>query len=548
MSIARVLSGELRWHVEQGDAVEVLRSLPSASVDAVVTDPPAGVAFMGKTWDDPKKYGFSDGERIGSPPTVNLSRNPTCQTCGGRKRAGEATKACSCDEPDWNETKLRLRDREAFVAAMTPIFAEALRVMKPGAHGLIWALPRTSGWTTTALENAGFEVRDIFHHIFGSGFPKALDVAKAIDARLGAERPVVGSRVLTGSAALSCAEKGGTFAAGTSSHGRSKEVAVTAPATDEAKQWAGWATALKPAAEHWILVRKPLDAGVAENVLEYGTGALNIDGCRIATDWSDRSEAWKRSGHTAKPEAEKIAAPPGAGVNCHPAGRWPAHVALSHASGCEQGEAADYRCVDDCPVRILDEQATAAGMHDAGGRRDATRTADGAGLFGLAGGDGHRFGDAGAASRFFYCPKPSTAERELGCEHLPKRSAAELTDRSEGDVALNSPRTGAGRSSGGRSNHHPTVKSIGLMRWLCRLVTPPGGVVLDCFVGSGTTGCSALIEGFRFVGVERETEYVEIARSRIERWSQAPADADVATATKADPLQVTIFDLIGGAR
>jgi site-specific DNA-methyltransferase (adenine-specific) len=293
----------------------------------------------------------------------------------------------------------------------------------------------------------------------------------------------------------------------------------------------GWGTALKPAAEDWWLARKPLAGTVASNVLKHGTGALNIDACRIATDWNepDRPESWKRSGHTAQPEAEKIAAPPGNGIVCHPDGRWPANVVLSHLPGCTsagtkrvrgsgsgavkrasaagtQGAAlgkesrpvgtemishvdADgletveaWVCESGCPVAMLDEQS---GPRRSSGLYDATdhgvESSGWATNFGGKGIPGSMYADSGGASRFFFCAKPSTSER----------------------------------SENVGENKHPTVKSVELMRWLTRLVCPPGGVVIDPFCGSGSGGVAAVREGFRFIGLEQEAEYVELARGRV---------------------------------
>lgn len=346
------------WLVEQGDCLAALRACPASVVDALVTDPPAGIGFMGKKWD---------------------------QDHGGRN--------------NW-------------IAAKAAIYCEVLRVLKPGAHGLVWALPRTSHWTATALEDAGFEIRDVVNHLFGTGFPKSLDLGD------------------------------------------------------------GRGTALKPAAEHWILVRKPCDGTTTANVERWGTGGLNVDACRL--------------------EGE----------------RWPAHVVLSHDEAC------GAVCAPGCAVRALDEQA--------GERRSGARAAgryqqrDGTGIYGAceAREEPEIFASSGSASRFFYVAKPSPSERDLGCDALPMRTPAELTGSKDGAARLASPRTGAGRSSG-RRNHHPTVKSIALMRWLCRLVTPPGGVVLDPFCGSGSTGCAAVLEGLHFAGIEQDPEYVAIARARI---------------------------------
>lgn len=226
MTIQAVLSGEKRWTVVQGDALEQLKTLPDECIDAVVTDPPAGIGFMGKEWDSPR---------------------------GGRV--------------PWIEW-------------LTEILKEALRVLKPGGHALVWALPRTSHWTGTAIEQAGFEIRDCIQHLVGSGFPKSLNVSKAIDAAAGVERETVGSKRLGGNACIPCKDKGGTYGVGVGT-APAQDVPITAPATDAAKQWDGWGTALKPGHECWWLARKPLNGTVAQNVCTHGTGGLNIAATRV---------------------------------------------------------------------------------------------------------------------------------------------------------------------------------------------------------------------------------------------------------------------------
>jgi len=394
----------------RGDAIEALRTLPAASVDALVTDPPAGIGFMGKEWDGDK---------------------------GGR---------------------------QSWIAWLTDVMREALRVMKPGAHGLVWALPRTSHWTATALEDAGFEVRDVITHHFGTGFPKSLDVSKAIDKAAGAEREVVGVREgvqRPNRARLGMLNQGGggTFAA-------DNGATVTAPATEAAKQWAGWGTALKPASEHWILVRRPLDGTVAANVQAHGVGALNVDGCRVETNERLVQGASNLGYHgvTIPVKTEQ-----------HPAGRWPANVVLSHADECTE------TCALWCPVREMDAQSGVTRDGVAVQRNGGGQKIGGQGIYqgskGLTRADAG-FGGSGGASRFFYCAKPSRSER-------------------------------------GEGNTHPTVKSIALMTYLIRLITPPGGLVLDPFAGSGTTGVAAVRGGWRFVGIEREPAYAEIAARRM---------------------------------
>jgi DNA modification methylase len=320
------------------------------------------------------------------------------------------------------------------IAYSVELWSEALRVLKPGGHLLAFGGTRTYHRMTCAIEDAGFEVRDCLQWLYGTGFPKSLNTGD------------------------------------------------------------GRGTALKPANEPIVLARKPLIGTVAANVLAHGTGALNIDGCRIGTSkdvpasvsrsaqwFGTNSESGQESGHDPN------------------VGRWPANVLL-----------------DEEAARLLDEQAGER-------RKETPRT--GSLLDGETKGDidfkrgakpstPNDRGDGGGASRFFYVAKASRRERDKGCEHLPPKSAGEATDRGDDTDGLNSPRAGAGRTGGAR-NYHPTVKPVQLMRYLVRMVTPPGGVVLDPFMGSGTTGVATIAEGFRFIGIERESEYATIAEARI---------------------------------
>lgn len=407
-----------RFALHQGDSASVLQTLTDNSVDSVVTDPPAGIAFMGKAWD------------------AHLER--------GR-----------------------------FVEDMTPIFAQCLRVAKPGAHALVWALPRTAHWTTAALEDAGWEIRDVIVHLFGTGFPKS---AKS---------------------------------------------------------------ALKPASEHWILCRKSLDGTIAQTIQKHGTGALNIDACRVEYA-SDSDLSLSLSKNPGREDGIRSAVYGGgkrSQQRVDDTGRFPPNLVLSHAEGCEpagtkrvrtaknngapagttrngtMGDFAEdawlrahadasgmetveaWSCADGCPVAELDRQSVEGGMHGAGAARNPApiRREYAATSFHIHTSRMHRLGDTGGASRFFprfgYFPKASSRDRH---------------------------------SEGAAENRHPTVKNTALMRWLCRLITPPGGLVLDPFAGSGSTGVAALREGLRFLGIEKEAEYAEIARRRLQ-WAAAGA-------------------------
>jgi site-specific DNA-methyltransferase (adenine-specific) len=549
MSIEDVLSGAARWHVECGDCLDVLRAMPDASVDAVVTDPPYGLHFMGKAWDrfTIDRQTATKRRRSKSPPVGSGDMHSAAQTAG---------------EYDF-------RRNPEFCEFMRLVGAELLRVAKPGAHLVMFGGQRTHHWAWAGVELAGWEIRDTLSWIFGSGFPKSLNISKAIDSADGLtdQREIVHSYTAGGNAGTPTREKGGTYVTG-APNSAPVELHVTRGASDRSQAWDGWGSALKPAHEPICLARKPLGQTVAANVLQHGTGGLNIDACRVATDWNepDRPESWKRSGHTANADAEKIAAPPGNGIECHPGGRWPANVILGHSESCRvvgegrvlgsnfQGHPeghknqvygkdlrprapsgyadADgletvpvYDCAHDCPVRLLSEQS---GELTSGGRSGVVDTIG-------YGGRGQPFAaqtiepSSGTAARFFnqfeldekldapffYCAKAATAEREDGLARLPTRTAGELTSRKNGTDGLKSPRAGAGRTSSGRRNSHPTVKPVALMRWLVRLVTPPGGVVLDPFAGSFTTGVACWLEDFRVIGIEREAEYVDIGRARV---------------------------------
>lgn len=279
-------------------------------------------------------------------------------------------------------------------------------------------------------------------------------------------------------------------------------------------------TALKPAHEPIVLARKPLIGTVAANVLAHGTGGLNVDGCRIGMNKDVPASAAKdRIGQIAKgDEKGRTTNTPGFNPNI---GRFPANVLFSHSEDCT-----DEECASDCPVAELDRQS---GMLKSRSRKAGTYK--GLGDMGAEEWDLPAIkGDSGGASRFFYVAKPNRKERDAGCEHLPARTGGEATGREDDSAGTHSPRAGAGRTGGAR-NIHPTVKPIDLMRYLVRLVTPPGGLVLDPFTGSGTTGCAALLEGVQFVGCELDEkgEYLPIIEARLRYWApEAFADtADI---------------------
>lgn len=360
-------------------------------------------------------------------------------------------------------------------------WTEALRVAKPGAHLLAFGGTRTYHRLACAIEDAGWEIRDCVMWVYGSGFPKSHDVSKAIDKAAGAEREVVGERKQRANGA-------GSQVAMNASAGVVE--LITAPATPDAARWQGWGTALKPAWEPIIVARKPLIGTVAENVLAHGTGAINVDGCRVAPkgddDYSHLPSVVKAHNGfdgSAFKHTERTMTPPNG------LGRWPAN--LIH-DGSEE------------VVGLFPETTGKVGMtqHGSGtntkygkfARTDQSFVNDGV-------------IDFGSAARFFYCAKASKSDRDEGCEALGIKAVHRYGAGIGEGIDPNAPAH--------NRNHHPTVKPTALMRYLCRLVTPPGGTVLDPFMGSGSTGKAAMLEGFQFIGIEREAEYVEIAKARI---------------------------------
>ncbi len=401
---------DLNVEVLNADCLAALRDMPDASVDAVVTDPP---------------YGLSN-----TTPT-QVADTITRWVTGDREYLPSARGFMG---HEW----------DGFVPPVA-VWDECLRVLKPGGHLLAFAGSRTHDLMTLGIRLAGFEIRDSVAWLYGSGFPKSMDVSKAIE-----------SHTLNGksnSRALRQTEQDGDGDAytltgknnGIMGEARTYDRKTFTPATDAAREWEGWGTALKPAFEPVTLARKPLTGTVAANVQEHGTGALNIDATRIGNDtvgWGGKAaggQTWNDGNN-------------GLGKNGAPrpvAGRWPANVVLDESQAAE-----------------LDRQAS--------------------------------------ASRFFYVAKAPKSERPVV----------------DGTA-------------------HPTVKPLALMRWLVRMVTPPGGTVLDPFAGSGTTLEAAMLEGFNVIGIEREADYLPLIRARIERATteleaRAEAEADMLFALDGD--------------
>jgi DNA modification methylase len=650
-----------------GKCVEAMAAMSEASVDAIVTDPPYLISFMGKAFDSQHRAdasGASEGEAM----------------------------------QEWHETWAR----------------EALRVLKPGGHLLAFGGTRTYHRLACAIEDAGFEIRDTIAWLYGSGFPKSLDVSKAIDKRPGVARHAefaahlreriatagftntfdVAERVIgrrTGAVANwqkyqwpeakwwpalrdlldldpawgpviaeaereKTGERGGNLLAVAPGQGEDRSATtldVTAPATPEAEQWAGWGTALKPAHEPIVVARKPLTGTVSANILAHGTGALNVDGCRIGASVDDPNARANKSHKNRGTHGYSGPWEPMQRQWDGAAGRWPANVVL-----------------DETAAAMLDAQTgtLTSGSGQLNRNADKFRNAYGA----FQGGDESAdvlYGDSGGASRFLYVAKSSTVERSAGLdskicschEHDEKKAPPPLKATGE-DIATvgyssststsgskptgpcrtdskSTTSTGIGPTTTSRTSNcspppttsaptpptsaatmlgsgcaaapsapsgsqpppstttsaakagsstddadpatsrgssptsssavcadcggvvggavrnthplEPTVKPIALMRWLVRLVTPPGGTVLDCFAGSGTTGIAAALERFDFIGIEREAEYAAIAEARIAWWARHPdgmtlvarLDAERERAAVVDAGQAALFEV-----
>lgn len=583
--------------------------LPEASVDAIVTDPPYGLEFMGKSWDAFRiddtgtdrwrgdaagaKGGVRDENKT-NPAAGRVSlgggNRPTTSRCVGcGKRDQFRNRHEPCGEGPW---RTELIDPHAAPPSMlafqewSRVWAiEAKRVLRPGGHLLAFGGTRTYHRMAAAIEDAGFEIRDCLMWIYGSGFPKSLDVGKAIDKHLGAEREVIGKKT-AGIATPGIEGADDHYTVGGIGV---VEVDVTAPGSPEAERWDGWGTALKPSHEPIVVARKPLTGSVAANVLDHGTGGLNIDGCRIDTgdevlttpyaNPENRRGVVGTEHYWGKLDAEEFHRRQEAAIErANSLGRWPANIILQHLDACEpkgkkrvksspppspsdnrkietfaMGENYEpkgygdengteaveaYDCAPGCPIAELDRQSGELTSRPF----KAANTAPPRDVYQDSLGDysGTGYTDTGGASRFFYTPKVSRAERNAGVGGEPKA------------VHRYGPGIGEGlepEAPAIERNIHPTVKPIELMRWLIRLVTPPGGTVLDPFLGSGSTGCAAAMEGFSFIGCEREDEYAEIAEARIAWWSKLPAGTSIpdamatanAEAQKRDAGQDALF-------
>jgi site-specific DNA-methyltransferase (adenine-specific) len=518
--------------VINGNNIDILKTYPDNYFDAVVTDPPYGLGKepnaeeLMKDWIEHGYHEISGSGFMGK---------------------------------EW----------DAFVPQ--PIFwKEVYRVLKPGGHILSFFGTRTYDWGVMSMRFAGFEVRDCIQWLYGSGFPKSHNIGKALDKIEGAEREVVGKTITGGIKGARPDNAEGFSNPYTSGQ---TMVDITAPATEAAKLWDGWGTALKPANEPIVLARKPLEKGlsIAENILKWEVGGINIDASRVGSETrttpvfsNDTKSDTTTFNLNSNIQHERVETNQG---------RFPANIILTHHEDCEckgtkkvkgskdgirkassefgqnsgwndhenkdtirkgtadengQEEIEDWDCHEDCPIRILDEQSGITKTGDIKPYKSNSNST----IYG--GGKGYYTeirntnfkGDKGGASRFFYVAKASKAERNKGLDGFEEKEKPDnyimpkLTCSECGSKRVDSSNSLESKNSlaGGNKNFHPTVKPIKLMQYLVKMITPPNGIVLDPFCGSGTTGVACKIDGFQFIGLEQDPEYTKIAEARISNY------------------------------
>jgi site-specific DNA-methyltransferase (adenine-specific) len=490
-----------------GDCLEVLATLPENSVDTCITDPPYGLEFMGKDWDAPWKdgkagvnfYTSCKGKLGGFKQLPNNSRvnNLKCEICGKWKFSSNP---CTCEKPKLPNA--RLMSMVAFQDWTYQWATEVYRVLKPGAILLAFGGTRTYHRLVCAIEDAGFEIRDTIAWVYGSGFPKSYDISKGIEAKV-----ITGKSSPKGQRMTAMGDDYElTPLAGTPNYGvtgnfvnkdtGSKPMEIHSP---EAQLWQGWGTALKPAFEPIVVAMKPVDGNFVNNALTWGVAGLWIDGGRV--EGKPRLTGTRQTGDeiNAKPSSylgigtRKLQTTYDKRMANNQLGRFPANL-------IHDGSDEVLACFPNVKTGTTGGGTNVMGGVFGNGKPTTSPV---------------REGSSGSASRFFYCAKASRSERNAGLEGMPEKQRD--LGRNVNQPSMNG---GDGnpynRGVKEVTNHHPTVKPIELMRYLVRLTkTPTGGVVLDPFTGSGTTGIACVLEGREFIGIEREAEYVEIAEKRI---------------------------------
>lgn len=473
----------------QGDCIDVMRTLDAESIDAIVTDPPYGIGFMGKAWDHADIVARAE-RRAGhaQPP----HRDGSARTSPRRALAEEA------GAYDLSPTGMR-----AFHDWTREWAIQALRVLKPGGHLLSFASTRTYHRMTCGIEEAGFEIRDQIGNVIESDTHVQRFMGSLSDEQRQAFASCIDESQFGGMLSWMF---GSGFPKSRNLDG----------------DWKGWGTALKPAWEPIVLARKPLSGTVARNVELYGVGALNIDDCRVETGDDLNGGAYsgalrQRGEYTSTDSVDGAVALSrlnrGVGEYTAPAGRWPANV-------IHDGSDEVLATFPNAPGQIADASTSADarktqnvyGAMRRGRGEESSADSGNAGAVGFKMRPGARRLDEGSAARFFYCAKTSRAERNMGCSELPDVQGGMVSNTSGQHITRRD-----GGAPGPTKNGHPTVKPIALMRYLVRLVTPPGGTVLDPFLGSGSTACACVFEGFNCIGIEKDTDngYIEIAQARV---------------------------------
>jgi site-specific DNA-methyltransferase (adenine-specific) len=512
--------------VINGDNIELLKKYPDNYFDAVVTDPPYG---------------------LGKEPNAEELMKDWIEK-GYHEISGKGFMG-----KEW----------DAFIPQ--PVFwKEVFRVLKHGGHVLSFFGTRTYDWGVVSMRFAGFEVRDCIQWLYGSGFPKSHNIGKAVDAleKTGKSNPKALREYRMGDKYKPTGQldykKGRMF--GNDIENDNTEQTIT-------NDWEGWGSALKPANEPIVLARKPLEKGlsIAENILKWGVGGINIDASRIGLP-KDDPQVKLREGKTIHAKGINEVYSNGVGKidgnYFNQQGRFPANIILTHHEDCEckgtkkvkaikggnsgtignevygkfngeknndgcgfgdengQEEVEDWDCHEDCPIRILDEQS---------GDRSCTRIGNDnvlkkgennimfGGVNQKKENTSHHYRDKGGASRFFYVAKASKAERNKGLKGFDEKLPNTNDFNNLPSARSNSINTSSGKERVvlPNQNFHPTVKPIKLMQYLVKMITPPNGIVLDPFCGSGTTGVACKIDGFQFVGLEQDPEYAKIAEARI---------------------------------
>jgi len=479
------------YRLYNGDCVDKLKELPDNSVDSIVTDPPYG-----------------------------LSKEPDMIEVLTHWMNGESY--------SHNHKGFMGKEWDSFVPSPN-IWKECLRVLKPGGHMIAFFGTRTYDIGTLSIRIAGFEIRDQLAWVFGTGFPKSMNISKAIDANL-----------LTGNSDSKSIKDvnvnlrdGPTSIRQTTTNGHSgfvgsktegSSIKSDAPKTDEAKHWEGWGTALKPAYEPIVLARKPLIGTVAKNVLEYGTGGINIDGSRIETSESKpRDHEMSQAKSYSKSGSVSFTSDAGKFIGGDPKGRFPSN--LIHDGSDEVVDLFPY---SKSGALTSDQQAKGGYAGSGSGIIYGTASRGGTSEYG---------GSEGSASRFFYCAKASSGDRDEGLGEFNSKQASGLPLRSKDKKSVGAGLDGTKTfRETTRKNVHPTVKPVSLMQHLVRMITPPNGTVLDPFMGSGSTGKAAMYEGFKFIGIEMDKSYMEIAEARIKFAMHNKDEVQLKTVAKSPPL------------